>query len=258
LALLISSCVSSSGADLHQLVAANATNEVVSVLAAGANVHRVNHRRQTALHQAARLGRVDAMRLLLEGGADPNATDAFGLSPLLWAGLHGYRPLHELTYATGETVVSLSDLSARRRREIQAACLARSAEMVSLLLTAGASPAGVFEPHGYTPLHFAAILGHAANVEALLQRGSPLEATDAAGNSALHLAARHGHREVVKLLLGHGADAAVRNDAGQTALDSYRAGSRQLVHLPAATWSPRHRPATRSTAAARDCNCGPR
>jgi hypothetical protein len=39
----------------------------------GANVHARNRRGETPLHEAARNWRVDAVRVLLEAGADPNA-----------------------------------------------------------------------------------------------------------------------------------------------------------------------------------------
>jgi ankyrin repeat protein len=53
----------------------------------------------------------------------------------------------------------------------------------------------------FTPLAFAARLGHTSVVAALLSRGANVEARSAAGDTSLLLAARWGFADVVDLLL---------------------------------------------------------
>jgi ankyrin repeat protein len=53
----------------------------------------------------------------------------------------------------------------------------------------------------FTPLSFAARLGHTAVVAALLSRGPNVEAQTAAGDTPLLLAARWGFADVIDLLL---------------------------------------------------------
>ena len=107
----------------------------------------------------------------------------------------------------------------------------------------------------YTPLIYAAGLGHVAVVRVLLEGGANVDRTEAGGNTALHYAAHYGHLDVCRLLLdwgakvdpqgawnynplhdaawaGHlsvvkllverGADVSLKNDFGQTASDVAR------------------------------------
>lgn len=82
-------------------------------------------------------------------------------------------------------------------------------------------------PDGFTPLHLAARLGHAAAAEALLLAGADASAGDAAcGATPLHLAAAAQDAPMVQLLLNHGADAAAPDRAGRTAHHSAAASCR--------------------------------
>lgn len=62
---------------------------VLALLAAGVNVHVTDHEEQTALHEATSNDRdsSDLVRLLLDAGADVNAVDTDGRTPLLNAAL---------------------------------------------------------------------------------------------------------------------------------------------------------------------------
>ncbi|KAK2076999.1 hypothetical protein QBZ16_005227 [Prototheca wickerhamii] len=86
-------------------------------------------------------------------------------------------------------------------------------------------------PDGRTPLHLAALRGHAAVAEALSRAGAWLGAFDAADCTPLHLAARQGHGEAVDALLRLGADAGVRNRYALRPVDE----AAVCGHLDAAT-----------------------
>jgi ankyrin repeat protein len=60
--------------------------------------------------------------------------------------------------------------------------------------------------------------GDTVALEAQLNRGVPVNLTNAAGDSLLVLAAYHCHVDTVALLLARGADVERVNDRGQTAL----------------------------------------
>jgi hypothetical protein len=64
--------------------------KVKELLSKGANVNARDENGQTPLHWAAIHGRVDVARLLLEHGADVNARDENGQTPLRWAAIHGH------------------------------------------------------------------------------------------------------------------------------------------------------------------------
>jgi len=60
--------------------------------------------------------------------------------------------------------------------------------------------------------------GRTEELAAVIERGVPVNLTNAAGDTLLILAAYHDHPGTVRLLLEHGADPDRVNDRGQTAL----------------------------------------
>jgi len=68
-----------------------------------------------------------------------------------------------------------------------------------------------------TPLHMAIYDGHRAMVGLLLANRADVNAPSATGETPLHVAARKGHREVVELLLAEKADLRLRDKSGRTA-----------------------------------------
>lgn len=74
--------------------------------------------------------------------------------------------------------------------------------------------------HGETALHLAAKYGYAEVVGLLLKAGADVEARGViSGNTAIMYAAEAGHKKVVGLLLGAGARTDILNVLGETALD---------------------------------------
>ena len=127
-------------------------------------------------------GRVAEAARLLDDGADVNATQADGSTPLLWA---VYR---------------------------------QDAALVERLLDEGAD-ASAGNRYGSTPLAEAAKLGDAALVELLLDAGADADSPNGDGQTALLLATRTGSIDVAELLLEHGANVdATETWRGQTAL----------------------------------------
>ena len=74
------------------------------------------------------------------------------------------------------------------------------------------------DEQGWTPLHFAALEGHADTVRSLAVCGSNVNAADEKGATALHKAAAGGHIETIEQLLSLGADAHAHDATGRTAL----------------------------------------
>ncbi len=120
---------------------------------------------------AAMRGDVEAVRALLEQGADANEAQGDGMTALHWAARNG------------------------------------DIEMARLLVTAGANVEAGTRIGRYTPLHLASRAGGAGVVEALLAAGADVHArTTNSGVTALHLAAESGSSEAIRLLAGAGAD----------------------------------------------------
>jgi cytohesin len=66
--------------------------------------------------------------------------------------------------------------------------------------------------NNFTPLHSAAMFGHTAICEALLDAGADVNVqTDPQGYAPLHSAAFGGHTETIRSLLSHGADRTLLN-----------------------------------------------
>lgn len=74
-------------------------------------------------------------------------------------------------------------------------------------------------PLGYTPLHVAALNGHAPVLGLLLSKGSDINARANSGSTPLHLAACCGHLHCVCLLMSRGADQTIKDNRGRTAAD---------------------------------------
>lgn len=53
------------------------------------------------------------------------------------------------------------------------------------------------DEHGFSPLHYACIGGHAGVVEVFLVRGARTDILNMGGDSLLHVAAQHGKYDVV-------------------------------------------------------------
>ena len=75
----------------------------------------------------------------------------------------------------------------------------------------------------FTPLHSAAMLGHAAVCEVLLKAGADVNAqTRPQGYAPLHSAAFAGHVEAIRVLLARGADRGLLNYRGERPADTAR------------------------------------
>ena len=104
-------------------------------------------------------------------------------------------------------------MGATQAQPLHAACTAGA----RLLIERGADVNDAVPFKTYTPLHSAAVQGHADVVRVLSAGGADLNA-DAGNRPALVEAAQWGYVEVVRALLECGADPNVLNDKGQTAL----------------------------------------
>jgi ankyrin repeat protein len=137
------------------------------------------------LHRLARCNSPDEVRAAIAAGADINARDEFGSTPL--------------AYAVSE----------------------KRPDVVAVLLESGADVM-VQDDEGSTALH-SAIEHRLPEVAAALVKRDPrvVAVADVHGNQPLWTAVFNakGKYEIVRLLLQHGADVGHRNNVGRTPLD---------------------------------------
>jgi ankyrin len=150
----------------------------------------------------------DAVRSLLQQGANVNAGDADGTTALHWASYRDDVETASLLIRAGAKVNAANDLGAT---PLWTASLNGSAAMVQRLLEAGANPNAALLA-GETPVMVAARSGSPVVVEQLLAKGANVNARAARGQTALMWAVAQKHADVVTVLLAHGADIQARSD----------------------------------------------
>jgi ankyrin repeat protein/mono/diheme cytochrome c family protein len=181
----------------------------------------------TPLHHAAGYGDLETIKLLIDNGADVNAKNRRGSTPLLWA-------------IDNEAKVRLllsrgANVNARqvegRTPLYQAASLGNATAVVRLLLDNGADP-NLAMANGRTPLMAAAGRGDVEAMTLLVNAKAVVDTKNGAGETALVLAAGDGNPRAVQFLLDHGADARVKTKRSETALgNAGTAGNEEAVRL---------------------------
>jgi len=134
-----------------------------------------------SIHQAAKDGNIETVKLDLADGTDVNAKDDNGRTPLHKAAEEGHKEIAELFIAAGAGVNAKNNL-------------------------------------GGTPLHEAAASGHKEIAELLIAKDADVN-VNMGGWTPLHLAADGGHTEIAELLIVKGADVNAKDKNGEKPLD---------------------------------------
>lgn len=154
-----------------------------------------------------------AVVYLLAQGADPDATQVDGMTPLLWAAYHDDAGL------VGDLVDAGADVHQANRYGVTAISLAAqnaSLPIVERLLMAGAD-ANTALPGGETVLMTASRSGRVDVVRALLAHGADIAVSEPKrGQTALMWAVAEGHTDVVETLIEVGADFTTPLNSGFT------------------------------------------
>jgi len=224
---LLASAAGSEAADLRLIEAAKARRieRVRALIREGVDVNARFGDDSTALHWAAYWDDGETVELLLSAGAQVNAADDHGITPLWLACANG------ATAATIERLIRAGagvDVShSSGESALMSAARTGNAAAVGLLLSSGAAVGAAERNRGQTALMWAAAQGHDEIVQRLIEAGADLHArskvrpqvvnstgnadytgvmeVESGGFTALLFAARAGHLEVARRLIAAGA-----------------------------------------------------
>src|SRR5215469_746127 len=167
----------------------------------------------TLLMHAALVGSPEALRILLDGGADINARNSFEATALIW----GARDAAKVSMLLAQGAVV--NVQSKQGRTPLIVAAQGSSESVRLLLARGAN-AKAHDGAGITALMNAALAGDFASVRALVEKGADVNAQATLfqdfGSTPLMAAACSGNPAVIKYLIEKGASVeAISNNSGQ-------------------------------------------
>lgn len=183
-------------------------------------------------------GNLGDVKRLIAGGADLNAPDGHGRTPLMIAGYRRDLAAARLLIKAG---ADLNRLDVQRYDLITIAAVADHVEMVKLAIASGGNPRLMTSPYDGTALIAAAHLGHVAVVQALIDGGAPLDHVNNLNWTALIEAIVLGdggarHVACLHALVKAGAKVNLADGNGVTPLGlARRAGYSEMVRILEAT-----------------------
>lgn len=172
---------------------------VGALITAGAALDAKSERGDTALMNACILRQIDIAARLLDAGADVEATNKLGATPLVYVCRlgAGYANTMTVTQSHPDGTTEERTITAE---EVQASYL----EVLKLLIARGAR-LDARDPGGFAALHHVAEAGNVGFARVLLEAGADASAADVDGFTPLHLSALKGDAAMARLLLQHGA-----------------------------------------------------
>lgn len=185
---------------------ANAAEAAEAMLVNGAPPDPCDERLRTPCHAAAASDSSEALEVLISCGADIEARDQRGWTPLAYSirACHCCDPACQRTRALALLLAHGANIEAPDASgwtPLHHAAASNRVAAVALLLTGGANPSAPACGTGCRPLMLAAHAGGTESVRLLLAAGAEPMAKDDAGTTALHAAADARSEESLDLLL---------------------------------------------------------
>lgn len=188
-----------------------------AALRAGADVDAVDAYGRTPLISAVTHKRRDLLLQLLAAGADPNHRDHDNLTALHYAIFHSYLGCAEdLLDASAQT----SNLDSEKQYvPLNFACQYGKKGAVELLLRKRGSDKMIADAEGLFPLHIVARAGYGEIIPILVEAGARVDEKDKLnGWTPLMYAAAEGHSTATCALLDAGADQTILDEKDRSAL----------------------------------------
>ena len=206
------------------------------------SIHSKDYRKTPPLLTASRKGDIEILRMLIEAGADVNATSGDGSSALADASLNGHAEAVKLLVEGGADLgkyggsslvwavrkrhadiarylldKGVSARSGHGDKALIAASEGGDTEMARLLIDKGAD-VNARDSSKYTALIRAAEKGRAETAEMLIDKGANINDADKFGFTALIRASQYGKADAARLLIDKGADVNAMNKKDESAL----------------------------------------
>lgn len=215
---------------IHHAAYFGLENIATQLLEGGQDVNAKGLRGRTPIFWAIEEGQQSMVKHLLNFGAEVNvdASDVQGLTPLLEAVTRKNEGIAKLLLENGAEVDATDELG---QTCLFHALRTENESIAAFLLGSGADIYAT-DIFGKTPLGSACIAGKKNAAKFLLAHGADIEAADCNGHTPLSQATRWGYEEVVRLLLEHGADIEATNCYGQTSLSlASEYGNEDVIRL---------------------------
>lgn len=201
-------------------------DKVKELIDAGVDVNKVDERYGcTALHLAARQGRLDMVKMVRKAGARIYAENS-NQEPVVFAAAYsGSTNVLQFLLDEGATTRSRNS---NGETLLHHAILFRQPDMVRYLIRLGLDVNAV-DKKGLSPLHEAACVGDVPVIEDLAKAGANVNAVNGHKETPLHFAVAYDHTNAVRELLNVRADPNRLTDEGDSPL--CRATSPTVVEL---------------------------
>jgi ankyrin repeat protein len=192
------------------------------LLALGADVNfKSQIGSQTALHEAAMNDLTDCVKQLLAHGADVNARDYEGETPLYFASPE----VMELLLSHGADI----NYKNKRGQTLLHQAMSSPNSRGSEFLLAHGAEINAKDNEGDTPLHIEASYGYTDVARLLLTNHAAINITNNNGETPLHIAALANRKDIAELLLANKADINIKDNRGRTPLDSAMANNNRAL-----------------------------
>lgn len=166
------------------------------------------------LNLAAKGGRLDVVRFLVENGADINAKNSYHSTPLYLAVIRKHQEAAKYLIQQGADI-NLSGYGLRT--PLQMALKKKQHDLAMLLIENGAE-INARSYWGWSALHYALYYHDIEMAKTLIRAGADVNAATVAKWTPLHYCAYNGYTDVAAMLLERGADRQAKVNDGRTPL----------------------------------------